>query len=728
MSYLSTWLSGLQAETLGWTLLHFIWQGTLVIALAAGLRRALAPRSAKLRYAAACGALLLMVGLPALTAWRMSRGALEETPGGTTTPATAVYTAPVHAAPVAAQPAPVPAAPSSPLPFAAQVRAAVAPAAVPAWLTHAGALCRSALPYLALLWIAGVIALSLQLAGGWMVAQRLRGGSGEPLAGDRAILATRLARRLGVEHVRFQQTEHLEVPMVIGWLRPVVLVPTSTLGGLTPTQLESVLAHELAHVRRRDYLVNLVQSTVEGLLFFHPAVWKVSEQIRVERENCCDDLAVSVCGDAYVYACALTRIEELRTSSSRLTLAIDSGSISARVRRLLALPSPAKPSGRSLIGALILTLASGVSAGMSLLPDGPRPMLQLAAGPHSAEERSMKGTRLDADEKAADSKDKDKDDKGKAKKDGYSSSNAPVEPRRQIQILIQARVGSTDWTKGLSSDELASELQSRNPQTRRDILWALGNHGDDRAAALVTPLLKDDDWEVRHLAVYALRTAGAKAIGPLSEALRDENWKVRQLAASELGDLGDRNAVDPLVGALQDESWEVRHLAANSLGLLGDRRAVRPLIGALSDPRWEVRHLAAWSLGHLGDHEAVAPLLKALGDESPKVRHTAAWALGDLRDPQALEPLTNALRDSDPLAREGAAAGLGEIGGGRAVPPLIAALRDPAPRVRRVAAWALGRAGDASAIPALRAAQSNSDAKVQAEVKAALSRLSAPGH
>jgi HEAT repeat protein/beta-lactamase regulating signal transducer with metallopeptidase domain len=719
MSYLNTWLSGFQAETLGWTLLHFIWQGTLVTALAAGLQRALAPRSAKLRYAVACTALLLMVGLPALTAWRMSRGTAEKAPGGTTVVDT------VYTAPVAAQPAPVPAASSSQLPFAAHVRAAVAPAAVPAWLAYAGALCRGALPYLALLWIAGVIALSLQLAGGWIVAQRLRGGS-EPLAGDRAVLATRLSRRLGVEHVQFRQTARLEVPMVIGWLRPVVLVPTSTLSGLTPTQLESVLAHELAHVRRRDYLVNLAQSTVEGLLFFHPAVWKVSEQIRVERENCCDDLAVSVCGDAYVYACALTRIEELRASSSRLTLAIDSGSISARVRRLLALPSPAKPSGRGLIGALILTLASGMSAGMSLLPDGPHPMLHLAAGPHSAEERSMKSTRLDAaDQKAADSK--DKDDKDKDKKDSYSSSNAPVEPRRQIQIMIQARVGSTDWTKGLSSDELAAELQSRNPQTRRDILWALGNHGDDRAAALVTPLLKDDDWEVRHLAVYALRTAGAKATGPLSEALRDESWKVRQLAASELGDLGDRHAVDPLIGALQDESWEVRHLAASSLGLLGDRRAVRPLIGALADPRWEVRHLAAWSLGRLGDHEAVAPLLKALGDESPKVRHTAAWALGDLRDPRALGPLTNALRDSDPLAREGAAAGLGEIGGGRAVPPLIEALRDPAPRVRRVAAWALGRAGDASAIPALRAAQSDRDAKVQAEAKAALSRLSAPG-
>jgi HEAT repeat protein/beta-lactamase regulating signal transducer with metallopeptidase domain len=726
MNYLNAWLSGAHSETLGWTLVHFIWQGTLVAALVAGLLRALAPRSAKLRYAATCGALLAMLGLPALTAWQMSNGS----PGGMVPPAGLIHAAPVHGTPAVTQPAPTAPAPS-PLPIAASVRAA-APLAVPAWLARTGAVCRSALPYLALAWIAGVIAFGIRLAGGWIVAQRLRNGSAAPLLGDGAILAGRLARRLGIQGVQFREAGHLKVPVVVGWLRPLVLVPTSTLSELTPTQLESVLAHELAHIRRRDYLVNLLQSAVECLLFFHPAVWRVSEQIRVERENCCDDLAVAVCGDAYTYACALTRIEELRASSSRLSLAIGGGSISVRVRRLLALPSPARLSGHGLIGALILAVSSVAAAGMSLLPDGPSPMINIAAaGPHSEEERSMKGTLLDtAGEKAADAKVKDgKDKEDKGKKDAYSSSNAPVEPRRQIQILIQARIGSTDWTKGLASDELAAELQSRNPQTRREILWALGNanHGDGRMTALVTPLLKDDDWEVRHLAVYALRTAGAQAVGPVSEALHDENWKVRQLAASVLGDLGDARAVEPLAGALQDESWEVRHLAANSLGLLADRRAVRPLIGALSDSSWQVRHLAAWSLGRLGDLQAVDPLLKALGDESPKVRHTAAWSLGDLRDPRALEPLMNVLRDSDPLAREGAAAGLGEIGGARSVQPLIAALRDPAPRVRRVAAWALGRAGQASAIPALRAAQSDGDAKVQAEVRAALSRLAAPG-
>ena len=99
------------------------------------------------------------------------------------------------------------------------------------------------------------------------------------------------------------------MPTVIGWLKPVVLLPASALAGLTPRQLEAILAHELAHIRRHDYLVNLLQTLVETLLFYHPAVWWLSRRIRVERENCCDDLAVSLCGDPVAYAAALADLE-----------------------------------------------------------------------------------------------------------------------------------------------------------------------------------------------------------------------------------------------------------------------------------------------------------------------------------------------------------------------------------------------------------------------------------
>ena len=96
-----------------------------------------------------------------------------------------------------------------------------------------------------------------------------------------------------------------------------MLLPASALAGLSPQQLEAILAHELAHIRRHDYLVNLLQTLVETLLFYHPAVWWLSRRIRIERENCCDDLAVSLCGDPVAYAKALADLEELRADSSR---------------------------------------------------------------------------------------------------------------------------------------------------------------------------------------------------------------------------------------------------------------------------------------------------------------------------------------------------------------------------------------------------------------------------
>src|SRR5258708_40140426 len=131
----------------------------------------------------------------------------------------------------------------------------------------------------------------------------------------------RLARRVRCAgRVTLRVCEKVAAPSVVGWLRPVVLVPASALTGLTAAQLEALLLHELAHVRRHDYLVNLIQTGVETLLFYHPAVWWVSRRIRQERENCCDDLAAQLCGSAVAYPRALAAMEELRSVPATHTL------------------------------------------------------------------------------------------------------------------------------------------------------------------------------------------------------------------------------------------------------------------------------------------------------------------------------------------------------------------------------------------------------------------------
>jgi len=133
----------------------------------------------------------------------------------------------------------------------------------------------------------------------------------------------------------------VEVPTVIGWLRPVILLPASALTGLSAEQLEALLAHELAHIRRYDYLINLLQTTIETLFFYHPAVWWVSAQVRQEREHCCDDLPVAACGDVLTYARALTALEQLRGSEPQLAVAASGGSLLVRIQRLLRGRAPA---------------------------------------------------------------------------------------------------------------------------------------------------------------------------------------------------------------------------------------------------------------------------------------------------------------------------------------------------------------------------------------------------
>src|SRR6185295_2411884 len=126
----------------------------------------------------------------------------------------------------------------------------------------------------------------------------------------------------------------VQAPTVVGWLRPVVLVPVGALAGLPADQVEALLLHELAHIRRHDYLVNILQNVAESLLFYHPAVWWISGHIRAERELCCDDMAVFVCGDSLSYARALAQLESFRPAQVS-ALAANGGSLADRIARLL---------------------------------------------------------------------------------------------------------------------------------------------------------------------------------------------------------------------------------------------------------------------------------------------------------------------------------------------------------------------------------------------------------
>jgi len=336
-------------RALGWTLLHFVWQGAAVAALLGSLDLALRRSAAHVRYPLACASLLAMLALP-------------------------VATFGVLSADVPARPAPAPGAGiQAPLPTQARARAA---SAVPSRAFELDRSVEAMLPALVALWGSGVLLLGMRSLGGLGLVKRLgRSGLQAPPPALEATLV-RLAQALRVSlPVRLYESALVGVPTVVGWLRPAILLPASALSGLTAHQLELILAHELAHVRRHDYLVNLLQSAAETLLFYHPAVWWVSGRMRVEREHCCDDLAVAACGSAVRYARALVELQGLCSDAPAFAMAASGGSLVDRVMRLVGrAPEPSR-AARAL-AALGAVAAVGLALGLgSLLLDRPAPTI-----------------------------------------------------------------------------------------------------------------------------------------------------------------------------------------------------------------------------------------------------------------------------------------------------------------------------------------------------------------
>jgi len=333
MNALTDILSHQVVYKLGWTLLHLLWQAAAVALLLAILLRLLRRASANLRYIVACTALALVVVLPVATIQLIQ--------------APASYSA------VRAE-----SAPSLSPQVETEEIALLKPLESPAPGIPLVVLLEPALPYIVAAWLLGVLTLSVWHLGGWAHLQRLKRRIVKKA--DAALIETlsALAAKLKVARpVQLAESALVQIPAVVGWLRPVILLPAAAVTGLTTEQLEALLAHELAHIRRCDYLVNMLQTVVEILGFYHPAVWWISHKIRDERENCCDDLAVNVCGDKMRYARALAEMERIRSSQPEFALAANGGNLFTRICRLIGKGSAPKPRfnwAAALIAALLI--------------------------------------------------------------------------------------------------------------------------------------------------------------------------------------------------------------------------------------------------------------------------------------------------------------------------------------------------------------------------------------
>lgn len=301
---LTTWLPWVQA--LGWTLLHFIWQG-LVVGIGFGAVRALLPKThCHARYAAG------LVALAALAAWPL---------------ATFIALQPQTSATALAIASPLLSDAGAGAITDGTGVAALAP------IDHL-------LPLLVFLWSAGVMLMAARALREWRALARVAREWAQSSA-ELDVLMTTLARRFGfLRRIRVLVSPRIDTPMLIGWLKPIVLLPTAVALGFPQKQLELILAHELGHLRRYDHLVNLAQALLETLLFYHPVVHWISREVRNERELCCDVLVLRLTrGEPREYARTLAALEELR-QPSRLALAASGGVLIERVRRIVGMPAP----------------------------------------------------------------------------------------------------------------------------------------------------------------------------------------------------------------------------------------------------------------------------------------------------------------------------------------------------------------------------------------------------
>jgi beta-lactamase regulating signal transducer with metallopeptidase domain len=329
MMFIDAFRTQTWVEPLGWALLHSMWQGALITVVTwIVLRRYGVRLRSQTRYALCCTALGLSVAVPVLTF-----AAFISSPdrGAMMTPVSAV----------------------------APLAGVISPTSGASLVSRGAVL---VLPWVVLAWMIGVLARALWITRAWLAVRRLARSAAQPIDVMWVRVLEQLQRALRVDrHVGLRLSALVDVPCVIGWLRPIILLPPAACLGLSPQQMEAVLAHELAHIKRHDFLINSLQRIAEALLFYHPGAWWISGQIRVEREHCCDDAAVAVCPDVVAYARALTTLEVHRHASEPL-LAVTGGDLVGRIRRLLSGRENPVSGLAPITAVTLLLIAIGASA------------------------------------------------------------------------------------------------------------------------------------------------------------------------------------------------------------------------------------------------------------------------------------------------------------------------------------------------------------------------------
>jgi beta-lactamase regulating signal transducer with metallopeptidase domain/HEAT repeat protein len=481
----------------------------------------------------------------------------------------------------------------------------------------------------------------------WTTKERLRRSvTFDGLTAPIHITLKRCIALLGTKNVRLARSSTARVPYTLGIRRPLIVLPDSFCGDVDQETLLSVIAHEMAHVRRRDFLTKLVCELVSLPISFHPLAFFIKRQIERERELACDELVTREVLRPETYARSLLRAADLSllpVTKSVMLSVFDGRMLEKRIRQLTQNRLPLRSwTGRMITavvsGTLGLSTVFGSAFGFTL-----RAPLEL---------RTSDGIPAAVT---------------------VSALQEPVTDRR-----IQDRPPVASRSDSTSAQQLAQSAcdagRSRNVEAIPSLVAMLG---DDRAVEPIacytigrwTPAL--DSFKhpsPGEQAALALASLGQPAFGPLMNQLDNLSAAARRNAAWAIGELtnmppGERApAIPQLVALLGDSDAWVRMAAARAIGEVKDRRASETLIVTLSDSDWRVRSLAAWALNEMKEQRAVTALCNLLlTDVRAEVRTAAAEALGEIASAQALPSLQQALNDPEAEVRAKATWAIAEI-------------------------------------------------------------------
>lgn len=473
--------------------------------------------------------------------------------------------------------------------------------------------------------------------------------------GPHEVLAARIAADLGIRRpIRIGFSEGIDVPMTWGVARPVILLPLDA-WELSAAKSRVGLLHELAHVRRNDWLTWVVVEAAWAILWFHPLAWICRNRARIELERACDDVVLASGAPPVAYASVLVDVaRSVRATPS--TAAIPMARPSAlrdRVENILGSTASRRVRLDRRATAIVIGLAAAVLV--------PLAAAHLWSETTETHERERLIEALDA-------------------------SDAEVRAMAAWGLGARAAIEAVD--------PLVERLSDPDPAVRGVAARALGKIGDRRAFEPLVAALDDSDPHVRELALLGL--AGIddeRRVEPIARALQDPEKGVRSVAVSILNDIGGPAVVEPLANtAISDPDPHTRFMAIGGLGRIeGGRAAVPDLIGLLDDPTPEVRYRAVESLGKMEDPRAVTALVARVEIEpEEEIRTTIVEALVPFAGiPHAVDGLVIAAADEAGSVRRTAVAALAESDDPRAVRVLLEALRDPEHQVRLMASWSL---------------------------------------